>query len=102
MLRSLMQRYESMRAENAPQAAYEEPAWTIALNGLKVAGSRISYSTVDLLIELAGLTHGYLADEVLGLERVFRDLRSATLMVNNDHLLQMNAKQMLMHQTGES
>jgi hypothetical protein len=39
---------------------------------------------------------------VLGLERVFRDLRSATLMVNNDHLLQMNAKQMLMHQTGES
>lgn len=100
MLRSLIQRYESMRSENAPQAAYEEPGWTIAINGLKVAGSRISYSTVDSLVELAGLTNGYLADQVLELERVFRDLRSATLMVNNDHLLQMNAKQILIASNG--
>ncbi len=102
MLRSLIQRYESLRAENAPQAAYEEPGWTIALNGLKVAGSRISYSTVDTLVELAGLTNGYLAGQALGLERVFRDLRSASLMVNNDHLLQMNAKHMLIPANGES
>jgi acyl-CoA dehydrogenase len=98
LLRGLIRRYESMRGEPAPPCAYEDPEWTIALNGLKVAGSRISYATVDLLIEAAGLTRGYLRDETLGLERVFRDLRSASLMVNNDHLLQMNAKQMLMHQ----
>jgi acyl-CoA dehydrogenase len=54
-----------------------------------------------LLIEIAGLTRGYLHDETLGLERVFRDLRSAPLMVSNDHLLQMNAKQMLLQQTEE-
>lgn len=101
LLRGLIHRYESMRAAGAPSSAYEDPDWTIALNGLKVAGSRISYATVDLLIEIAGLTRGYLRDETLGLERVFRDLRSASLMVNNDHLLQMNAKQMLMHQTEE-
>jgi glycosyltransferase involved in cell wall biosynthesis len=95
------ERAESMRAAGAPSSAYEDPDWTIALNGLKVAGSRISYATVDLLIEIAGLARGYLRDETLGLERVFRDLRSASLMVNNDHLLQMNAKQMLMHRTEE-
>jgi acyl-CoA dehydrogenase len=101
LLRGLIHGYETMRAASAPPSAYEDADWNIALNGLKVAGSRISYATVDLLIEIAGLTRGYLHDETLGLERVFRDLRSASLMVNNDHLLQMNAKQMLMHWTEE-
>jgi acyl-CoA dehydrogenase len=102
MLRGLMNRFESMRAASAPPSAYEDPEWAIVLNGLKVAGSRISYATLDSLIEIAGLTRGYLRDETLGLERVFRDLRSASLMVNNDHLLQVNAKQMLMHQMEEA
>lgn len=102
MLRSLIQRYESMRAAAAPASAYEDPDWTIALNGLKVAGSRTAYATVDLLIEIAGFTRGYLRDEALGLERVFRDLRSAPLMIGNDQLLQLNAKQMLMGPRPES
>lgn len=97
MLRRLIDRYEALRSQRAAADAYEDAAWTIALNGLKVAGSRIAYTVVDTLIEIAGLAHGYLRDESLGLERVFRDLRSATLMISNDHLLQTNAKHMLMH-----
>jgi len=101
LLRQIIDRYEKMRSEQASPSAYEDPEWIIALNGLKVAGSRISYATIDLLLEIAGMTRGYLCDEKLGLERVFRDLRSASLMVNNDHLLKMNAKQMLMQRTEE-
>ena len=97
MLRRLIDLYEAMRAQPAAADAYADATWTIALNGLKVAGSRISYTAVDALIEIAGLVRGYLRDESLGLERVFRDLRSATLMISNDHLLQTNAKHMLMH-----
>lgn len=97
MLRSMIHRYEGMRAQVAPPTAFQDPEWTVALNGLKIAGSRMCYSAVDTLVEIAGLSRGYLRDETLGLERVFRDLRSATLMVNNDRLLQVNAKQLLMH-----
>ncbi|MDQ3933286.1 MAG: acyl-CoA/acyl-ACP dehydrogenase [Actinomycetota bacterium] len=96
MLSRLVDRYEAMRAANAPAEAYEQPDWTIALNGLKVAGSRISHETVDSLITVAGLARGYLRGDALALERRFRDLRSASLMVNNDELLQLNARRMLL------
>lgn len=102
MLRGLIGRYEVMRAAAAPPEAYADADWAVALNGLKVAGSRITFAAADTLIEIAGLARGYLRSDALGLERVFRDLRSATLMVNNDHLLQTNAKQMLLHRTEET
>jgi acyl-CoA dehydrogenase len=94
MLAHLLQRYEAMRADESPASAFDDPDWTIALNGLKVAGSRLTFSAVDGLIGIAGLARGYLRNDALGLERTFRDLRSAALMVNNDQLLQINAKRM--------
>lgn len=96
MLRRLVDRYEAMRASAAPAAAYEHAEWTILLNGLKVAGSRLAYDAVDTLITTAGLARGYLRDDTLALERTFRDLRSAALMVGNDELLQINAKRLLL------
>jgi acyl-CoA dehydrogenase len=96
MLRRLVSRYEALRAAEAPPAAYEDPRWTIAMNGLKVAGARLSHSAVDVLMTLTGMAQGYLRDAPLGLERAYRDLRSASLMVSDDHLLAVNANHMLM------
>jgi acyl-CoA dehydrogenase len=95
LLRRLIDHFEALRAGTAPAAQYQVADWTIALNGLKVAASRISYQVVDALVGIAGFARGYLRDDALALERVLRDLRSAPLMVNNDRLLQANAKQIL-------
>lgn len=95
MRQRLMHQFESMRAASAPPSEYEDPDWIIRLNGLKVAGSRISYATVDSLVDMAGLARGYMRDDSLRLESVFRDLRSAPLMISNDRLLHVNAKHML-------
>ena len=54
MLSRLIDIYERMRAGGAPASAYEME-WTIPLNGLKVAGSRMSFEAVGSLVELAGL-----------------------------------------------
>jgi len=97
MLDRLVDRYEGMRAAGSPRAAYEDPDWTIALNGLKVAGSRLTFAAADALVGIAGLERGYTRTESIGLERTFRDLRSAALMVNNDDLLQLNAQQLFMN-----
>ena len=96
MLHRLVSRYEALRAAEAPDAAYEDPRWTIALNGLKVAGARLAHSAVDTLMTLTGMSQSYLRDAPLGLERAYRDLRSASLMVSDDHLLALNANHMLM------
>jgi len=95
MLARLTDRYEQMRAASAPPAAYRQAAWTIALNGLKVACSRQAYEVVDALVTMGGLARGYVQDEELALERTLRDLRSAALMVGNHQLLQLNAQQII-------
>lgn len=59
----------------------------IHLNTLKVAGSELTYRSVDRLIQLAGLSLGYRRDSELALERRLRDLRSAGLNFANDRLL---------------
>jgi acyl-CoA dehydrogenase len=45
---------------------------------------------VDGLLEVAGLFTGYKRDSAIPLERIFRDLRSASLNFANDRLLTMN------------
>ncbi|MBO4204630.1 acyl-CoA dehydrogenase [Micromonospora echinofusca] len=66
------------------------PAVQLRLNGLKVHAAERSFAVVDTLVELTGLRHGYLRDAPLALERVFRDLRSASLNYGNDRLLLAN------------
>ncbi len=60
------------------------PSVQLALNNLKTLAAELNLSAVDNLIELIGMRHGYLASSPLGLERIHRDLRSATLTVSND------------------
>jgi acyl-CoA dehydrogenase len=99
MLRETLDRYEQMRDSPASTAG-DDPQWSIALNGLKVAVSRHSHAVVDLLVTMAGLARGYLQEADLALERTLRDLRSAALMVGNDQLLQLNAHQLLLNPLG--
>lgn len=66
------------------------PAFQLHVNGLKIAASEMLFDAVNQLMELAGLRHGYLRDAALPLERVFRDLRSASMNYANDRLLVAN------------
>lgn len=70
----------------------------LRLNALKVYTAERSFAAVHTLVELVGLRHGYLRDAPLGLERVFRDLRSASLNFANDRLLLTNGSLALLDQ----
>ncbi len=56
------------------------------LNTLKTQSADDCFSAAHELVELTGMRHGYLPDSSLGLERAFRDLRSASLNYGNDRL----------------
>ena len=93
---------DGLRAAGAPFAAYQDIRLNILINNLKVAGSTLAFSVADRLVELMGLNDGYLRGGELGLERTFRDLRSAALMFSNDRLLAANGKLMLVEGSGLS
>ncbi len=58
------------------------------VNTLKVRAATECFAAVDEMVELVGLRHGYMRSS--DLERVFRDLRSASLNYSNDRLLLAN------------
>jgi acyl-CoA dehydrogenase len=62
----------------------------LLLNTLKIQAAEQCFAAVDELVELVGLRHGYLEGSPLFLERVFRDLRSASLNYANDRLYLAN------------
>jgi acyl-CoA dehydrogenase len=66
------------------------PAFQLHVNGLKVVASETLFDAVSQLMELSGLGNGYLRNEAFPLERVFRDLRSASMNYANDRLLVAN------------
>jgi alkylation response protein AidB-like acyl-CoA dehydrogenase len=88
-------RLDLLRDQNAPLTSYEDLGHNILVNNLKIAGSRLAFEVADGLIELAGMSAGYLRDDGSALERVFRDLRSAALMYGNDRLLLANGRLVL-------
>ena len=87
---------EALRRRGAEPADYEDPRLNIRLNNLKVAGSEMSFAVANDLLEMSGMFEGYLQGSSLGIERVFRDLRSAALMYHNDRLLAANGRLMLL------
>ncbi len=70
----------------------DHPAFQILVNNVKVVASEQTYAAVDELLELAGLGLGYRRGPGLLLERVFRDLRSASLMYSNQRLVRASGK----------
>lgn len=71
-------------------ADFSVGAGQLLVNTLKVQAAEQCYAAVDEMIELVGLRHGYMRGSDLALERVFRDLRSASLNYGNDRLLLAN------------
>lgn len=69
-----------------------DPDVQLHLNGLKIAASDRCFAAVDQMIELCGLRHGYFHRAPIRLERLFRDLRSASLNYSNDRLLAVNGR----------
>ncbi|GAA0467669.1 butyryl-CoA dehydrogenase [Paractinoplanes deccanensis] len=67
-------------------AEVESPAYQILVNELKVVASEQTFAAVDRLVDVVGLRHGYIKTSATGIERVLRDLRSASLMYANDRL----------------
>lgn len=85
--------YEALLAAHGPGApAFGAPGFSIEINNLKVIVSEEAFRAVDDLMTLAGLGLGYARSASLGLERAFRDLRSAALMYANDRLLAANGR----------
>src|SRR5919201_807581 len=68
----------------------EPPPIQLRLNALKIFSSERSFAVVDELIQLVGLRYGYIRSAPFPLERLFRDLRSASLNYANDRLLTAN------------
>jgi alkylation response protein AidB-like acyl-CoA dehydrogenase len=91
---------DCLRQANADVAAYESITLNISLNNVKIAVSRLAFEVLDRLLDLSGLAQGYMKNTTLEIERVFRDLRSATLMYHNDRLLGANGKLILVENTG--
>jgi acyl-CoA dehydrogenase len=72
------------------------PRCQLLLNTLKIEAAEQTFAAVHELVELAGLRLGYLKGSALWLERVFRDLRAASLNYGNDRLLLANGRQALL------
>jgi alkylation response protein AidB-like acyl-CoA dehydrogenase len=79
--------------------AFHSIRFSIGINNVKIAASKVSFEIANALMEIAGLAGGYLNGRTPPVERVFRDLRSAALMYHNDHLLAANGQLVFVEQT---
>jgi acyl-CoA dehydrogenase len=64
----------------------------IAINNLKVVAAERTFAAIDGIIQIAGLTEGYGRRSSMGLERRFRDLRSARLNYSDERLLAVTGR----------
>lgn len=74
---------ERARAEGTSLAG---PSMELRLNALKLASSELTFGAVDRMVQIAGLGVGYSRSSPVPLERVFRDLRAASLNHSNNRL----------------
>ncbi|PRP92098.1 Acryloyl-CoA reductase (NADH) [Bacillus sp. M21] len=64
----------------------------IYINNLKILASENLIQALDILMNICGVKYGYLLNEEIPLERTYRDLKSSSLMFNNDKLKEINGK----------
>lgn len=83
-------RVDALRSGRAPAEGWTDPAFTIQLNNVKIAASENAFAVVDGLMDVCGLFAGYLRGGAPRVEQAFRDLRSGSLMYNNERLRQAN------------
>ncbi|MGH8792444.1 MAG: acyl-CoA dehydrogenase family protein [Stackebrandtia sp.] len=68
------------------------PPVQAVLNTLKITAAEQCHASVEELVELLGLQHGYLRNSPLWIERTLRDVRSASLNYHNDRLYLANGR----------
>ncbi len=73
-----------------------EMGFVLKMNNLKVASSQLAVQIVGQALQICGIA-GYKNDGKFSLGRQLRDAHSATLMINNDRILQTNASLLLVH-----
>jgi acyl-CoA dehydrogenase len=98
LLTSCASQLQGLRDAGAELASYRDVTLNLLLNNVKVTASRNCQAVASELMELCGLFDGYLASAATGIERVFRDLRAATLMFKNERLLDANGRLSLVEQ----
>jgi acyl-CoA dehydrogenase len=99
-LHTCLGEYEALNAQpSADLQRYQDPAFQVHINNLKVLASETSFRVVDDLISVTGLRYGYTRSPGNPLERTFRDLRAAPLMYANDRLLTANGQLSLLDRT---
>lgn len=81
---------EEVTSRRARGETLDRPAVQIHLNTLKVLAAEHTHAAVDEMITLAGMRAGYLTDSPVPLERLSRDLRSASLNYDDARLLAAN------------
>lgn len=75
-------------AARAADRSLDAAATQIHLNTLKVLAAEETYAAANAMVALAGLRSGYLRDSPVPLERLVRDLRSASLNHDDTRLLE--------------
>jgi acyl-CoA dehydrogenase len=79
--------------------AFHNISFSIGINNVKTAAAQISFDVANRLMEISGLVGGYLKERQPPIERIFRDLRSASYMYHNDHLLNANGQLVFVEHT---
>lgn len=78
---------------------FDDAAFRVRTNNVKVIVSEAAFAAVEGLLQVAGLRLAYSRNGPLPLERAYRDLRSASMMVPNQRLLAINGKLALFAQS---
>ncbi|MFL5739965.1 MAG: acyl-CoA dehydrogenase family protein [Flavisolibacter sp.] len=89
-IHSTYEEYEELLKSNCFQL--RAPGFVIKINNLKVFSSECLFDSINDLMEIGGVRFSYIKGQQNNIERVFRDLRSAALMINNDWLMISNGK----------
>lgn len=86
---------ERMQGRDANESL-TDMGFVLKMNNLKVESSQLAVQIVGQALQICGIA-GYKNDGKFSLGRQLRDAHSATLMINNDRILQTNASLLLVH-----
>lgn len=86
--------YYLMCKQQGDQKALRKTSFALAVNALKLNASNISKDVCLQALEVCGIA-GYKNDDELSVARNIRDVLSATVMVSNERLIEVNAARLL-------
>lgn len=90
-LRSITDQYFEI-VENSKNDELKLPSFQLRINNLKIISSEYMFDVMNDIINLVGIRFGYIKNEHVAIERVFRDLRAGSIMYHNNRLLTVNGK----------